>query len=109
MVYMLSLQELAHVPFRVVDEINQGMDENNERCVFDLIAEVSKRNSSQYFLLSPKLLTKLKYTDEMKIHIIFNGPHSYVNWNKSIEDILQDDEDDGIKQEEEMIYENNDD
>ncbi|OTF72867.1 SMC protein-like protein, partial [Euroglyphus maynei] len=72
MIYMLSLQELAHVPFRVVDEINQGMDEKNERCVFDLIAEVSKRNLSQYFLLSPKLLTKLKYTDEMKIHIIFN-------------------------------------
>ncbi|KAH9416423.1 Structural maintenance of chromosomes protein 5 [Dermatophagoides pteronyssinus] len=88
MIYMLSLQELAHVPFRVVDEINQGMDEKNERCVFDLIAEVSKRNSSQYFLLSPKLLTKLKYTDEMKIHIIFNGPHTYVNFNKSIENLL---------------------
>merc|ERR1712059_17173 len=29
-VYMMALQELTQVPFRCVDEINQGMDEKNE-------------------------------------------------------------------------------
>ena len=35
--YLMSLQELTASPFRVVDEINQGMDERNERLVFDRI------------------------------------------------------------------------
>ena len=64
------------------------MDETNERCVFDLISQVSRNNSSQYFLLSPKLLPDLNYTDEMKVHIIFNGPHIYVNWNNVLDNLL---------------------
>ena len=35
--YMLALQELTTVPFRCVDEINQGMDATNERRVFQLL------------------------------------------------------------------------
>ena len=34
-VYMLALQEMTTVPFRCVDEINQGLDERNERNVWD--------------------------------------------------------------------------
>ena len=49
--YMLALQELTTVPFRCVDEINQGMDSTNERRVFELLVETScYRSSSQYFL-----------------------------------------------------------
>lgn len=29
--YLMALQSLARAPFRVVDEINQGMDPRNER------------------------------------------------------------------------------
>lgn len=65
------------------------MDETNERFVFDLIAQVSKKNSSQYFLMSPKLLTKLNYTRELKIHIIFNAQHVFVDWNKILAKILK--------------------
>lgn len=55
-IYMLSLQELTPVPFRCVDEINQGMDANNERRVFNLLAEVtSQDNSPQYFYITPKV------------------------------------------------------
>ena len=39
--YMMALQALTKVPFRCVDEINQGMDERNERKVFDLLIETS--------------------------------------------------------------------
>ena len=37
--YLMALQELTRAPFRVVDEINQGMDERNERLVFDQIVK----------------------------------------------------------------------
>ena len=61
-IYMMAMQSITKVPFRCVDEINQGMDERNERKVFDLIIETAVRaNTAQYFLLTPKLLSDLKY------------------------------------------------
>lgn len=42
--YLMALQSLARAPFRVVDEINQGMDPRNERYVL-----VVERVSSQMF------------------------------------------------------------
>lgn len=76
-IYMIALQELSRVPFRCVDEINQvfllnfiqlafysnisvssqGMDAVNERRVFNLLVKMTGRaNSSQYFLLTPKVV-----------------------------------------------------
>jgi len=37
MLYLLSLQEVTTVPFRVVDEINQGMDPTNERRIMNIL------------------------------------------------------------------------
>lgn len=72
--YMLALQELTVVPFRCVDEINQGMDAVNERRVFDLIVQTSCREqSAQYFLLTPKLLPDLNYDDNMSVLVVHNG------------------------------------
>lgn len=68
------------------------MDEKNERYVFDLIADVSRSNSSQYFLLSPKLLYDLNYTEEMKVHIIFNGPQMHINWPDVLRQLEQNDD-----------------
>lgn len=34
--FLLSLQKITRTPFRVVDEINQGMDSTNERKVFQV-------------------------------------------------------------------------
>lgn len=79
-IYMLALQELSKVPFRCVDEINQGMDATNERKVFDLVVDTAIDNSSQYFLLSPKLLLDLKYNSKMHIHCIHNGPKLDADW-----------------------------
>ena len=42
-------------PFRVVDEINQGMDPVNERHIFNLIVQ-SACNGAQYLLLTPKVI-----------------------------------------------------
>jgi chromosome segregation ATPase len=74
-VFMLSLQELTPVPFRCVDEINQGMDANNERRIFDLLVEsTSQSHTAQYFLITPKLVPNLKFSRSMMVHIVHNGP-----------------------------------
>lgn len=74
-IYMIALQELSTVPFRCVDELNQGMDATNEKMVFDLITRITSiQGSSQYFLLTPKLLPNLKYGRHVTVHCVFNGP-----------------------------------
>lgn len=54
MLYLMALQGTSSCPFRVVDEINQGMDPANERHVFNLIVK-SASHGAQYFLLTPKV------------------------------------------------------
>lgn len=84
MLYLMALQEITKCPFRAVDEINQGMDPSNERRVFDLIVQTaSQHNTSQYFLLTPKLLQNLNYSPVVKVHIVANGQEMlhYSEWN----------------------------
>ncbi|MED6219164.1 Structural maintenance of chromosomes protein 5 [Stylosanthes scabra] len=74
-VYLLSLQDLTNVPFRVVDEINQGMDQINERKMFQqLVRAASKPNTPQCFLLTPKLLPDLEYSEACTILTVMHGP-----------------------------------
>uniref|UniRef100_A0A4W6CRK7 Structural maintenance of chromosomes protein 5 n=1 Tax=Lates calcarifer TaxID=8187 RepID=A0A4W6CRK7_LATCA len=76
MLYLMALQELNRCPFRVVDEINQGMDPVNERRVFDIVVRTAcKETTSQYFFITPKLLQNLQYADEMTILCVHNGAH----------------------------------
>ncbi|KAH9312049.1 hypothetical protein KI387_027084, partial [Taxus chinensis] len=73
--YLVSLQDLTNCPFRVVDEINQGMDPINERNMFQqLVRAASQPNTPQCFLLTPKLLPDLDYTDACSVLNIMNGP-----------------------------------
>lgn len=73
--YLLALQELSKSPFRVVDEINQGMDALNERRVHSLIVQTAtaSQHRSQYFLITPKLLTELEYDEHMHVLCVYNG------------------------------------
>ncbi|XP_019427524.1 PREDICTED: structural maintenance of chromosomes protein 5 isoform X5 [Lupinus angustifolius] len=74
-VYLVSLQDLTNCPFRVVDEINQGMDPINERKMFQqLVRAASKPNTPQCFLLTPKLLPDLQYSDACSILNVMTGP-----------------------------------
>lgn len=87
--YTLSLQHLTSVPFRCVDEINQGMDPKNERKIFQMLVDITcQANQSQYFFVTPKLLADLPSSDLMSISVVHNGEH--------IDDpyIFLDDEDD---------------
>ena len=73
--YLISLQELTRAPFRVVDEINQGMDPVNERKIFKRMTDAASKDSTpQTFLLTPKLLNNLQYTEDCTVLCIFNGP-----------------------------------
>lgn len=81
--YLLSLQQLSRAPFRVVDEINQGLDQKNERKVFLQMnkACLDSDHGPQYFLITPKLLENLIPNDAtlasaVTIVGIFNGPFS---------------------------------
>ncbi|XP_057682947.1 structural maintenance of chromosomes protein 5 [Corythoichthys intestinalis] len=76
MLYLMALQELNRCPFRVVDEINQGMDPINERRAFEILVHTACREgTSQYFVITPKLLKNLKYTEKITILVVHNGPH----------------------------------
>ena len=94
----MSLQSLTRSPFRVVDEINQGMDPRNERLVHARMVSIATGNDdqqfqldedspngeidgladssgSQYFLITPKLLHGLKYERGMRVLCIASGEY----------------------------------
>ena len=79
----MALQAMAKAPFRVVDEINQGMDPRNERMVHERMVEIAcKEHTSQYFLITPKLLTGLRYDKRMKVLCIASGEHMPENYKQ---------------------------
>jgi structural maintenance of chromosomes protein 5 len=78
--YLMALQSLSRAPFRVVDEINQGMDPRNERMVHGRMVDIAcgedgegEGPGSQYFLITPKLLSGLKYRRGMRVLCIVSG------------------------------------
>jgi hypothetical protein len=72
-----AVQRVTVCPFRVVDEINQGMDHINERKVFVQMVEAACRpGTPQCFMFTPKLLPDLPYTRDVTPMIIFNGVHT---------------------------------
>ena len=69
-------QEITKCPFRVVDEINQGMDPKNERMVFETIARCGFADQTpQYLMITPKLLPDLPFPAEATIFCVLNGEH----------------------------------
>ncbi|KAI9033358.1 P-loop containing nucleoside triphosphate hydrolase protein [Hyaloraphidium curvatum] len=74
--YLMAMQTLIKVPFRMVDEINQGMDPRNERLVHAQFVKVScEEDTAQYFLVTPKLLPDLMYHRNMRVLVVMNGDH----------------------------------
>lgn len=76
--FLMALQDMASSPFRVVDEINQGMDELNERLAIDRVVSscCGDPRKPQYFFVTPKLLQGLRAMDNPDVTclIVFNGP-----------------------------------
>ncbi|CRG88887.1 Structural maintenance of chromosomes protein 5 [Talaromyces islandicus] len=95
--YLMALQSLSASPFRVVDEINQGMDPRNERMVHERMVDIAcaprtpaegdadgvgGTGGSQYFLITPKLLSGLVYKPGMKVLCIVSGEHVPSDYTK---------------------------
>jgi chromosome segregation ATPase len=81
--FLMGLQSTVASPFRAVDEINQGMDERNERLVFSRI--VANSANVQYFLVTPKLLPGLTAMEmeHVTVLFVFNAPEllPFDEWN----------------------------
>ncbi|KAJ5325836.1 uncharacterized protein N7506_008938 [Penicillium brevicompactum] len=97
--YLMALQSLSASPFRVVDEINQGMDPRNERMVHGRLVDIACASSEsdevdnngnpiggggggQYFLITPKLLNGLAYKRGMRVLCIYSGEHMPQDYDK---------------------------
>lgn len=86
--YLMALQEMMVSPFRCVDEINQGLDDRNERLVFKRIVKNSTRppgrspidHAGQYFLITPKLLPNLIDMEEEATTVLFVMNGKYIKW-----------------------------
>jgi len=92
MLVLLAMQDSTPMPFRLVDEINQGMDPMYERGVMQILARVfdavdgegrplpgakaQKKSvvSRQLFVVTPKLLPDLRHAPSMRTLVVFNGP-----------------------------------
>ncbi|KAI0981809.1 hypothetical protein GJ496_007670 [Pomphorhynchus laevis] len=78
MLYLLSLQFCVTCPFRLVDELNQGMDESNERTIMELVVKTVSNSGNQYFLISPKLVKDLSYNgDNVSVTVLCKSNSNY--------------------------------
>eukprot|EP00767_Chilomastix_cuspidata_P008377 gnl/Chilomastix_cuspidata/96.p1 GENE.gnl/Chilomastix_cuspidata/96~~gnl/Chilomastix_cuspidata/96.p1 ORF type:complete len:1188 (+),score=418.51 gnl/Chilomastix_cuspidata/96:211-3564(+) len=77
---MAALHGESRFPFRLVDEINQGMDERNQRAAHRVMTGGARAEGhgtrEQYFIGTPKLPNSLPFHADMAIHII-----SFAPWN----------------------------
>lgn len=80
-VYTMSMQHITHVPFRCVDEINQGMDARNERKIFEmLVDETTKTGRAQYFFVTPNVVhytIREKQIDTLTISVCICSTYSF--------------------------------
>lgn len=75
MLYCFSLQGQEKSPaFVMIDELNQGLDPDNERYIMKVMLEDAERGSApQSFVVTPKLLLNLPVYANTATHIIMNG------------------------------------
>ena len=61
------------------DEINQGMDQENERNVLDVLGQVvsSEEDCCQFFVITPKLLMGINYPYNSKVIILHNTQNPF--------------------------------
>jgi structural maintenance of chromosomes protein 5 len=75
--FLLAIQAFRPSPFRLVDEINQGMDRHNEKLVHNILVDMSEeRDATQFFIITPKIVPDLTYSSMMKIIILYTGDGS---------------------------------
>lgn len=83
-IFSLALQEksdskaVSRIPFRVMDEINHGMDEENERRVMNILgSKVGQGSMPQTFVFTPKMFSNPEFILNATIHMLANGDVQY--------------------------------
>lgn len=71
--FLLAIQHYKPSPFRLVDEINQGMDGHNEKLVHDILVALSKEGNEQFFMITPKIAPNLNYSQTMKVIVLYSS------------------------------------
>ncbi|KAG5859110.1 SMC N-terminal domain-containing protein [Encephalitozoon hellem] len=71
--FLLAIQHYKPSPFRLVDEINQGMDKHNEKLVHDILVALSKEQNEQFFMITPKIAPNLSYSQNMKVIVLYSS------------------------------------
>ncbi|SBT77118.1 structural maintenance of chromosomes protein 5, putative [Plasmodium ovale] len=93
MLYILSIQKLTKNGFYVLDELNQGLDQTNEKKIFELLSclsnpilykkhfqhhyeykhvNIDNQSKAQYFILTPQVIKNISFRD-ITVHYLFNG------------------------------------
>ena len=49
------------------------MDNKNERMIFQALVDTAEDSKTQYFIITPKLLRHLPYSNKMKVSVVHNG------------------------------------
>ncbi|KAI5152778.1 structural maintenance of chromosomes protein 5 [Enteropsectra breve] len=82
--FLLSLQQVQRAAFRLVDEINQGMDAVNEKMVYEILKEMGV--STQMFIITPKLVEDVEFGEKTNAIVIYGGTGDY----RKIESYMRD-------------------
>lgn len=77
--FLLALQSLSKSPFKLLDEINQGMDKVNERIINDILCEISETTTTQLFIITPKIVQGINIGHKMKVFVIYKGSGGDIN------------------------------
>ncbi len=72
MLFMISLHELSACPFRLVDEINQGMDPRNERLVYSYTHCIASQPNCPQYESCFSLPCRLAHLYLLSIQILLN-------------------------------------
>ncbi|GAW81006.1 SMC family, C-terminal domain containing protein [Plasmodium gonderi] len=93
MLYILSIQKLTKNGFYVLDELNQGLDNTNEKKIFELLSclsnpsmykqhfmhhydykyiQIDYHSKPQYFILTPQIIRDIFFKG-ITVHYLFNG------------------------------------
>jgi hypothetical protein len=73
--YLLALQECTAFPFRIIDEINQGMDEENDRRSLEIGTKVmaARETAGLCCLGTPKLPTDIPMQSGTVVCVVLKG------------------------------------
>jgi len=96
MLFLLSMPT-KNCPFRLVDEINQGMDSYNEQNVYKVVKkltdEATEDDMCQLFIISPKLLRNIEYSKRGSVSILHNSypraPDDFTSPQNELERMMQ--------------------